>query len=542
MEKMTNGTPARKAFAAGVFFLGAANILVKVLGLLFKIPMSYYLGDEGMGYFNSAYQIYVWLYMLSTAGLPVAVSILIAGARAEGDADKIRRVFRITWRTFLLLGIGGAAFLFFGAGLLSHAVGAPDARFSVAAIAPTLFFICLSGALRGYFQGFQQMGPPAVSQVIEAVGKLGVGVALAAYAHGAGLALPVVSAYAVAGLAVGEAGGTLYLFLALRRASRKGRFDVRPAAIREREDDRTVFARLLRIALPITCSASVMSLTGLVDLAVIQRRLQDIGYTAATATSFYGNYTTLAVPLFNLPPALIYPITTALIPLLSAKVAAEERAGAVRVAHSVMRLTSLIAMPCALGLTVFSGPILRLLFRADMAATAAPLLSVLGPAVLFLCWLTVSNAILQAYGRARLSMISMLCGAAVKTAANYILLGIPSVGTYGVPLSTLLCYATAFSINLVFLFRVCGALPASGAVLFRPLFAAALAVGAGLGVYLLCGGASASRILILPVIAVTALVYAAGAFLLGCVTEEELRILPGVSRFARVFPRSGPAA
>lgn len=542
MEQKTNGTPARKVFAAGVFFLGAANMLVKVLGLLFKIPMSYYLGNEGMGYFNSAYQIYVWLYMLSTAGLPVAVSILIAGARAEGDADKIRRVFRITWRTFLLLGIGGAAFLFFGAGMLSAAVGAPDARLSVAAIAPTLFFICLSGALRGYFQGFQQMGPPALSQVIEAVGKLGVGVALAAYAHGAGLPLPTVSAYAVTGLAVGEAAGTLYLFLAMRRASRAGRFDVPVAAVPGREDDRALFVRLLRIALPITCSASVMSLTGLIDLAVIQRRLQGIGYTAAAATAFYGNYTTLAVPLFNLPPALIYPITTALIPLLSAKVAAAERAGAVRVAHSVMRLTSLIAIPCALGLTVFSRPVLCLLFRADMAASAAPLLSVLGPAVLFLCWLTVSNAVLQAYGRARLSMISMLCGAAVKTAANYILLGIPSVGTYGVPLSTLLCYFIAFSVNLVFFYRVCGALPSPGAFLFRPLAAAALSVGAGLGIYLTCGGASAPRFLILLVIAVTALVYAAGAFLLGCITEEDLRVLPGMARLTRRFSRSGTAA
>lgn len=525
----------RHVFFTGVLVLGGANILVKIIGLLFKIPMSYYLGDEGMGYFNSAYQIYTWLYMFSTAGLPVAVSILVSEARAKGQAASVRRIERSTLATFLLLGLFSTALMLFGAQPLARLIGTPEARYCIAAIAPTMLFICLSSGMRGYFQGFSHMMPSAVSQVLEALGKLLIGVALAAYAAQKGLSLPVVAAYAVTGLAVGEAAGMLYLFAARRVYEKRGRLAVLPSAGEAGGSMPGLFSRLMRIALPITLSSLVMGITGMIDLVVVQRRLQSIGFLPSEATAFYGNYTTLVVPMFNLPPALIYPIATAAVPLLSAALAAGKTRAAHNMMASVLRITSLVGMPCALGLAVFSRPILRLFFRADMADTAAPYLSVLAIGSLFLSMLTVTNAILQANGLANKPIFSMLAGGIVKLTAGYFLIGNPAVGTLGVPLGTVLCYLVAMLGNLWVLMRHLAFVPSLSFTFFRPLAAACPAVGAALGLYLLLGGEAGGKLLVLPAILLAVLLYAVAMFVTRSVTEKDVRLLPGGRRLAAIL-------
>lgn len=534
----------RRLFFTGVLFLGGANILVKIMGLLFKIPMSYYLGDEGMGYFNSAHQIYTWLYMFSTAGLPVAVSILIAEARTKGAPDGVRRIERLTLYTFLLLGLSSTALMLFGAGPLSRLIGTPQAQYCIAAIAPTMLFICLSSAMRGYFQGFSHMLPSAVSQVLEALGKLLVGVFLAGYAMRRGFSLPVVAAFAVSGLAVGEALGMVYLFVSRRLYEKRGALAVRqaPGSLLDSTPTRAVLHRLWKIALPITLSSLVMGLTGMIDLVVVQRRLQSIGYLPAAATAFYGNYTTLVVPMFNLPPALIYPIATAAVPMLSAALAAEDRRGAKKLIASVLRVTSFIAMPCALGLAVFSLPILRLFFRQDMADTAAPLLSVLAIATIFLSLLSVTNAVLQASGLAVKPIFSMLLGGVVKIASSYFLIGVPAIGTLGVPLGTVFCYFVAMLCNLFFLLRHLDFLPSLSFTFFRPFAAACLSVGGAFAFYHTMGGDSAPRVFILPSIALAAVLYVVAIFLTRSVTEEDIRLLPGGAKLAnRLYHRKKAA-
>ena len=192
-------------FFSGVVILTAANLIVKIIGLLFKIPMANTFGDEVMGYYNSAYAIYTFFYMISTAGLPVAVSIMIAESRAKGKLKQIKRIFTVTVGLFFLIGLAGMAMMFFGSGWYSADVlKAEPTKYSIMVIAPMLFLICISSAIRGYFQGFQQMMPTAVSELIEAFCKLAVGIALAAYAadrypgqyH-------IIAAYAAIGLTVG---------------------------------------------------------------------------------------------------------------------------------------------------------------------------------------------------------------------------------------------------------------------------------------------------------------------------------------------------
>jgi stage V sporulation protein B len=269
----------------------------------------------------------------------------------------------------------------------------------------------------------------------------------------------------------------------------------------------------------------------------VQRRLQEIGYLPAAATAFYGNYTTLVVPMFNLPPALIYPIATAAVPLLTAMLAAKNSHGAKRLTDSVLRVTSLIAMPCALGMAVFSRPILRLFFRADMADSAAPLLSVLAIGSLFLSLLSVTNAILQANGLSSRPIFSMLVGSAVKLATSYFLIGMPAIGTLGVPLGTVLCYLAAMLCNLLVMLRQLAFTPSLSYTFLRPFAAACLSVGAALGLYLALGGDGADALLVLPAILLAALVYVAAVFLTRSVTEEDVRLLPGGKKLAHLLYR-----
>jgi stage V sporulation protein B len=232
---------------------------------------------------------------------------------------------------------------------------------------------------------------------------------------------------------------------------------------------------------------------------------------------------------------LIYPIATAAVPLLSAALAAGNRRTAHKMMASVLRITSLVGMPCALGLAVFSRPILRLFFRADMADTAAPYLSVLAIGALFLSMLTVTNAILQANGLASKPIWSMLAGGIVKLVTGYVLMGISSVGTLAVPLSTVLCYLVAMLCNLWVLMRHLAFVPSLSFTFVRPFLAACPAVGAALGLYMLLGGESGGRLLVLPAILLAALLYAVAVFLTRSVTEEDIRMLPGGKRLASVL-------
>ena len=184
----------RNLFFSGVAVLTFTNVLNKVVGMLFRIPISNILGDSGMAYFNAAYHIFVWFYMISTGGLPLAVSILVSEARFRGNREEIKRIYSLTMKMFIVIGTLGTAVMM----LLSHQFaflnGVAGSYLSIIAVAPTLFLVCVASAMRGYFQGFQEMRPTAVSQIMETLGKLLMGILLALGARKLGYGLEVQAA------------------------------------------------------------------------------------------------------------------------------------------------------------------------------------------------------------------------------------------------------------------------------------------------------------------------------------------------------------
>ncbi len=511
----------RNSVAGGVAVLTLASVLVKLTGLLYKIPLTYVLGDEGMGYFNAAYTIYAWLYMLSTAGLPIAVSIMVSEARAKGHREVVKRVLRVTSVSLILIGSVTTAFMVIFARQIAALLGTADAYYTMFAIAPTLFFICLTSLFRGIFQGYQNMVPTAVSQLIEAVGKVAVGMGLAALAVQRGKSLPVVSAYAVIGVSAGTLLGTLYLSVRYLIAKLRGEL-----VIEEKTEAAVSTAgigrRLLTIALPVTVSASVMSLTGLIDLGMIIRRLVSIGYTQAEATALYGNYTTLVVPMFNLPSVLVAPVASGIIPALSAAFSCGDREGCRHIMDGAFRMCAIIAVPAAMGLAMFARPILALLYPAASVETAYQLLAIISPAVYFVCILTVSNAVLQSFGRAKTPMITMLIGGIIKVIAGYVLLGREEIGILGSPIGTVLCYGVALLLNLIVIASRIEYIPSVTSLVWRPLASAVCSIGPAALLYYRFLQAHSARTGTLVCMIMAMALYLIFSLLTGSVKQEDV--------------------
>ncbi len=524
---------AKKSFLSGVALLTASAAAVKLIGVFYKIPLVQLIGIEGMAYFLAAYHIYTLLFMLSTAGLPIAVSILVSKRRASGDESGAEEVFSASLKLFSLIGILCTAVMYFSADMIAASIKIPEAAFSIKAIAPSLFFVAASSAVRGYFQGSGAMAPTAVSQVIESVGKLVFGLAFSELAIYFGMPLESVAACAILGITAGSVLSSVYLFLLKSKRS--------PAKRKTRSKNTETLLEIIRIAAPITLGAAVISLTGVVDTALVSSRLQLAGFSSSLANSMYSSYGNLAIPLFNLVPSFIAPIAVAIAPMLAQASEKGDEQKARGLIASAIRLCSLIAIPACFGLAVFGEPILSLLYPSQTEAIkiAAPLLSVLSPAVLFSCMITVTNAILQAYRREGLTVISTVVGVAFKTALEYSLLSVSEINIFGAPISTLFCNLSIVCLNLYFVEKnSCGGIYRSVFLMSRPLVAALPAtLGAMLTFFAVSSLGIGYSAATLAAIGADVVIYVLTASWNGSVGEDDLALLPKGEKIIKIMKK-----
>ncbi len=533
-EKSAKGSAAggktRSRFFLGVIALTAGNLFVKLVGLILKIPLHDMLGDAGMTYYNNAYDIYAWLFTVATTGLPTAIALMISEDRAKGKIKESRKILHVTLGLFVIIGLIGTSVMLFGAPLFEKGYKIEGSAYCMVAIAPTLFFICIASALRGYFQGYQNMFPTALSEVIEAVGKLALGLLFAGYALKQGYSLPIVAAFAALGLTVGVAGGMLYLIIA-KLLFHPERFDPEYAIVGPESEKvrgtKEIALRLLMISIPITLSSSVQSFSAVIDGMLLSNRLQQIGYSQEATAALIGNYKTLAPPLCNLPVALIAPVTASILPLLSASIAGGNRSRTKTVMNSALMITAIIELPCALGLSVLAEPVLKLLFGDNASSErAAPLLSILALALFFTSMISMTNAFLQAHKLERKPIKSMLVGAVVKMVLLYVLVGIPKINIYGSPISSVIGGLSISLTNLYFIKKYVGFTPDFGKMLIRPFGASVVCVAVAMfsyqGLFHLFG----RHLVVIPAILIAMVVYFFVVFLFRALTREDVLLLP----------------
>lgn len=469
-----NENQKKITFLQGTFILTISTAFVKLAGLLFSVPIANMLGGEGMGYFYSAYDIYNMLAVLASAGLPVAVSRMVSETLVAGNTDEAERIYKVSMRVFTIIGAIVAAFMFMRADWLAGKIKNPNAALSIKVLAITAFFAFVMSSLRGYFQGRNIMIHTAVSQVIEAFVKLGLGCGLAAVLVKTELSFVGGSAGAIMGVSAGAALAVVYLLAMKRRSSKKVELIGMPVRA-----DREIIKELLRIAIPVSLGASVMSLVNLIDTAKIMSILQDkLLYTYEDANWLYGVFGN-AKKIFNFPSAFIVPFTVSILPVLTAAFTAQDREGVRKNMINVFKFSNLLSLPAGMGLFILAEPIMHIIYFniPEEADAGAPLLAVFGFAVMLYAVVSVTGAVLQSFGKVNLPLISLSVGAVVKYLLNKLLVGVDKINILGAPIATVACYVVMLGMNLVFLRKY---LVGCGAIITNTLktIAASLIMGA----------------------------------------------------------------
>ena len=263
-------TSKPNTFFGGAAILAVGILVVKLIGMFYKIPLLNIIGEQGSADFNNAYNIYSVLLTISTAGLPVAVSKLVSEADALGRRNQVRRTFRLALALFLILGVLSFLVMFFGseqlAGLMNDSMAAPGIR----ALAPAVICVGCLSAFRGYAQGHGNMTPTAVSQIIEALCKLTVGLGLAYWLVGHGADASHAAAGAITGVTVGTIVALAYMLMnfLITRSQEPQLADDRP------DEPSTILKHLLMIAVPITISSSMVGIVTVIDTSLVQGQLQ----------------------------------------------------------------------------------------------------------------------------------------------------------------------------------------------------------------------------------------------------------------------------
>lgn len=563
-----------QSFIQGALVLGIANFIVKLIGAGFKIPLINLIGDDGSGYFNVAYQIYTFMFIIATAGFPVAISKMVSESLARGAEGEARKVFKVALRALSIIGLIGTLVMFLFADGLAQLVQIPDASLGISIIAPAVFFVAVTSAYRGYFQGRQNMYPTAFSEVIESSGKMVIGL-VAAYifmsmsvsgslssavdfARREISSLHLQTVFASAGAIFGVTAGTFLAALLLTVVYLVHRRKNKLTLCGDEVSSRAILKKLIIIAIPITIGASVSSLTTLIDMGTITRRLvirpevfDEYAFMFSEGTEFfkkaveegwrgaellsqkaatlYGMYTGKALTMFNLPLTLVVALGTSVVPAISAAVAKGKSNEAKTVTESTLRIASLFAAPCAFGMAVLSKEILNLLF-GDFNAHIV--LSILSVAIIPVALVQVSNSILQAYGRVYKPVIHMIIGGIIKVLINFFC--IPYLGIDGAPIGTGVCYLVIAILNIRAIIKIAKIDFKWSSFIIKPIIAAAIMGAAG---YVLASFLPMSRALCIVEIGICAAVYAVAIFAVRAIKKEDVLTLPKGERIASILEK-----
>ena len=474
----------KQSFIGGAAILASAAAIVKLIGAVYKIPLNNILGDVGKTYFQTAYEIYNVLLTVSTAGLPLAISRLTSEARAKGLENEKRKIFSTSIWLFLVLGLLGSGLMFFGANQLAAFQNNPMAALPIWALSPAVFCVCLLACMRGYTQGQGNMTPTAVSQVLEALCKVGIGLPLAWYIlrmarDAAEERMADVAAGAIFGVTAGTVLSVFFLvFYLLTHRNRTKSLDVPSSG-------GAILRQVLSIGIPITLGNSALGIINLIDTKIVMGRLQNaLLLSEVDAAALNGQYR-MAMDMPNMVASFVYPVTMSLIPFAAAAIAQRDTARADRIISSAFRIIAVLAIPAGVGLSVLATPIMRLILptRQEAAAAAGPHLQILGLATIFICLMILTNAILQTYGREKLPILTVIAGGVTKIVMNYILVGNPDVNIHGAPVSTLCCYLVIVGLNLFFVWKYSAKKPRYLQLFAKPVLASALMGGAVWAVY-----------------------------------------------------------
>ena len=519
-----------KSVARGISILGIAGIICKVVGLLFSIPLNMISSDEVESgkvatLFYLVYPTYTLLLTISSAGLPVAVSRMVAGFLARNDARNARNTFRAA--LIMLLSIGGLFSLIMV--LLNRnlvdMVGVRETSLGYYAIAPCVMIVCALSAFRGFIQGQQNMVPTAISQLIEQVGKVFISLPLAYIGVHVYHSLEIGAAGALLGITLAEIVALGYMII--RYYARKKEYEALPQLSDEPAwKTKELLRRLIIIAIPITISACIIPLSGFIDSAMMIKRMIVAGLEQGAAEDAYGAFTSVVIRLINIPTALALAISISLVPGVSARFSVRDMDGVRRESNTGMRYAFLIGFPCSVGMSLLARPIVAFfydnVFSNQKINLASELLTFSAMTVVLFTAVQATSSILQGLRRQKIPMYTMMAGVAVKIILNYILIGTPGIDIHGGPYASIACYAIVMIVNMVYICKYAEMKFNWLDWIVRPGLAAAIM---GAVVFLLKKALPGGRIATIVCVIAGIIVFGAAAFMLKAVTRDDVRAL-----------------
>lgn len=531
---------AGNKFLKGAAILGIAGILVKVMGMFFRLPLTNWIGAEGISYYSSVYPIYVFFLTISTAGIPVAISKMVSERTVIGNYGGAHKVFHTSLWLMAAFGFVSFMIVHLGAGFIEDAVlKNPGTSLSLQAIAPSLFFVPLMSAYRGYFQGRQNMNPTALSQFFEQLFRVIVGLALAYYLIPTGL--EATNAGATFGCTAGAAAGLLVIIAIylLNLPSIRARIQ-RSKPKEHLEDTGWIVKRILAIAIPITIGASILPLMETIDSAVVMRRLQASGWSLVESKILWGRLGGYCNSLIGMPQAFTQAVVMSLVPAIAAAYSLGNMRDVRETSKLGMRAAMLISFPCAVGMFALAEPILHMLYPMQLAeATASvPTLRLMCIGIVFMSALQTLTGALQGVDKQTAPVKNLAIGSLAKLVLTYILVGIRPINVNGGPLGTIAAYIIATVLNTAYL-KKCTNVKFDFMMTYgKPALASALMGVAAYASYKLIFLVTASNLIsTLLAVCVGVVVYIILMFVVKAITVDEVARLPKGDKLVKIINR-----
>lgn len=549
---MSNKGKSSKNFLLQGSILAAASIIAKVIGLIYRIPLNNILGDIGVSYYSSANEIYSIILMISSFSLPLAVSKLMSERIHKGEMRNANRVFLCAVRFAVVTGAALSLLTYVFAGILSkYMMNFELAKYGLRVLAPAIFIFAITGTFRGFFQGYSNMVPTAVSQVIEQIINAVISIVCADIMFSYGVKLAAEEGNELLGPAWGAAGATfgtvasvtialLFMMAMYVGNSKTLNKQLRKDHTGKVESSAKIYRVLIATILPIVLSTLIYNISNVVDQGIFNAILKGQGYTEGQYATIWGIYAGKFRVLMNVPLAVASCLGPAVVPSLTAAVANRNKKEAVAKVHMSIRFTMLLTIPCALGMAVLGGPIVKMLFHPKTGVPLAAGIMQAGALLIILLALsTLTTAILQGLGKLQEPLIHCAIALVIHVISMVVFMRSFNLNIYGVIYSNIvfaliICILNALSIKRYLPYRQ---------EVYRtfvvPTLASIIMAGAAYAVYSLFHLFAGNSISTILAILAGVTVYAVGMVAFKGITIEELATMPKGKLIIKIFRKLG---
>jgi len=531
----------QKNFLSGALILTVANVIVKIIGAVYKIPLANLITPTGMDFYNDAYQIYSLLFVISTAGVPVAIAKLVSEAIVAKRLEEPKKILRISLKMFAAISFTLMVLVIVFARPLSLMLSNSSTNYCIYMIAPSIFLVIISAAIKGYFQGYKCMTPSAAYQVIEAAFKL-FGLVIIFIMIKRGITdVMILACGGVLGVTFGSFASAVFMIIRVLSEKELGRDT--EGSLPSRGTSK-IAKNIITLAIPISLSSAVMSVTSTLDMFLVKWNLKFFYSAAGEAgdkltelvKSTYGAYVGATSSLFNLPQAVTVTVGVAVLPFLTTAFAKKDRREAFSNMRSSSKLVGMIAMPCTLGLSFLSEPIVKLLYSQSYWSVGISTLHILALSVYFVSFSSLTGVFLQSVGKVSTALLSMGFGAVIKLTANIIMVRL--IGIMGAPVGTFLCYAAIAILNMIFIRKYIGFSFPAVDTFIKPFICSFISCSLAFLAWYFSAKFIHSNIVCLALALIVAgVIYTASVLAFKLLSKEDMALLPKGDKLGRLLEK-----